>query len=578
MGVLFKTLKKQRLPYGGFLLFFLLMSLVVSAASVLMTRLTGDMGQAAISLDTGVLLHFFVIITVVMGVRAIASGVSALLLGRFAGKAGYRFRDSFAKFFLQQPFSNFEATKSGESLSVFSNDLPASVELVSNGGIRMIADIITLLVTFAYMVYVNWWLTLIFFALFPILIIVQVIIAAPIKKKTELSLKARANMTEIANDSFQNTSTIIAYSLENVMRGRYSNALEGWISAEKSQARTFLMLVLAGMLASVSPILIIIAVSAYQTIIGNMSIAEWIAFIGLAMEAGSWLTMLSQRLNQVQMAAAGAKRLNEHLAGEPETIQSGKALAPSGSIAVSAANLKFAYKAGEELVPALDDVSFQIKQGSRVAIVGGSGSGKSTVLKLLLGLYAPQEGELSVMGENCSDISLQSLRDAFAYVPQDSFLFPESILGNITGESTVSDKARLAKACRDAGILEFIESLPDGFDATLSESAENVSGGQKQRIALARAFYRDAPIILFDEATSALDPATEAAVLQSFGTLTKDKTVVMVAHRTKAIDYCDTVIVMEGGKIVAAGTHDELISSSPVYANLYEAREKEVHE
>ena len=225
---------------------------------------------------------------------------------------------------------------------------------------------------------------------------------------------------------------------------------------------------------------------------------------------------------------------------------------------------------------ALDGVSFEIKRGSRVAFVGGSGSGKSTVLKLLLGLYAPQEGTLSVMGANTADISLESLRDVFAYVPQDSFLFPEPISGNITGQSEVSDKAKLEKACRDAGILEFIESLPEGFDSTLSESAENVSGGQKQRIALARAFYRDAPIILFDEATSALDPATETAVLQSFNALADDKTIIMVAHRLKAIDFCDSIIVLDAGKIASIGTHDELITSCAIYKKLYESQQKEV--
>ena len=302
--------------------------------------------------------------------------------------------------------------------------------------------------------------------------------------------------------------------------------------------------------------------------------AEWIAFIALAMEAGNWLMMLAQRQNQIKTAAAGAKRMDEHMVNEQEFIQEGNTLVPNGDIALSATNLKFAYKTdSESLSLALDDVSFEIKQGARVAFVGGSGSGKSTVLKLLLGLYTQLEGKIFVMGQDVTDVSLASLRDTFSYVPQDSFLFPESILENITGESTITNKSRLEKACRDAGILEFIEGLPDGFNAILGESAENVSGGQKQRIALARAFYRDAPIILFDEATSALDPTTEAAVLQSFNMLAKDKTVVMVAHRVSAIGFCDTIVVMDAGKIDKIGTHDELMEASSVYSNLYNARE-----
>jgi len=575
MRLFFKTFAKQRLRYKGFLFFFLLMTLVVALSSVLMTRTTGDMGQAALDMDTSVLLRFLGIITILMAIRATAAAVSALLLGRFAGKTAYHFRNNFVKFFLKKPFSTYADTKSGESLSIFSNDLPAAVELVASGGISMIADVIILLVTLGYMMYIHWWLTLVFIVSFPVLIVMQVLIAIPLYKKGERILEARANVTAVANDSFQNTSTVVAYSLEDVMTERYRIELEEWITTVKSWAFSHFLLVMAGMITSISPLLLVIALAAYQVIAGNMNFAEVIAFVALAIEAAMWLLMLSQQQEEVQTAAAGAGRMDEHMTNEQELIHVGNTLKPSGDIAISVENLKFAYPTKEESSLALDDVSFDIKQGSRVAFVGGSGSGKSTVLKLLLGLYPPQDGKISVMGTNSTDLSLQSLRHTYSYVPQDSFLFPESILENITGKSTVSDQSRLEKACRDAGILEFIESLPDKFDAKLGESAENVSGGQKQRIALARAFYHDSPIILFDEATSALDPTTEAAILQSFNTLAKDKTVVMVAHRLKTIDFCDTIIVMDSGKVAAVGTHDELINNSPVYKNLYKSQQKE---
>jgi len=460
--------------------------------------------------------------------------------------------------------------------------------------------------------YINWWLSLIYFAAFPVLVLMQVVIANPIQKKRERVLETRAALNAVANDSFQNTSVIVAYSLEAKMEERCQAAFSDMIDAVKNAVKSQLFLILAGILASTAPLLIIIALSAGQVISGNMNIAAWIAFISLAGDTGGWLSMLSQRQDQVKTTSAGAKRMGDYLTEEPEDITAGNMLIPGGDIAISAENLSFSYQINNEninengdetnekssdengdinsdksntesnseaeckIILAIDDISFEIKKGARVAFVGGSGSGKSTVLKLLLGLYAPQQGKLSVMGEDTSVVSLQSLRDVFAYVPQDSFLFPETIAENITGESITSDKERLKKACSDAGILEFIESLPDSFNANLSESAENVSGGQKQRIALARAFYRDAPIVLFDEATSALDPQTEAAVLQSFKTLAKDKTVVMVAHRPKAVDFCDYIIVMDNGKIAATGTHEELLKESVVYANLCNARQMEV--
>jgi len=278
-----------------------------------------------------------------MVIRAVASAVSALILGRFAGRAGYRFRENFAKFFLHKPFATFDGASSGESLSVFSNDLPGAVELVSGGGIRMIADIITLLVSIAYLIYLNWWLTLIFIAAFPVLIIMQSIIAVPIQKKTEAQLGARADINSLATDCFQNMGVITAYSLEKVMTERYSSTFETWINALKSWARSFCSLILAGILASMAPLLIVTAVSAGQVISGNLSFAEWIAFIGLAGEAGGWLMMLSQRQNQVQSSAAGAKRLSEHMSDEMENITAGSKITVSGDIAVSAVGLTFSY-------------------------------------------------------------------------------------------------------------------------------------------------------------------------------------------------------------------------------------------
>jgi len=590
MSLLFKTLKNHRQNYKGFLAFYLFLAIILSSAAVVTTRLTGDMGQAAHEMNTSTLLHFLAIITGLMVLRAIASAASALFLGRFAARAGYRFRDNFAKYFLQKPFAKFEGVNSGESLSIYSNDIPAAVELVSNGGLRFFADIIGLVVTFVYMLTLATTLTLILFASFPALIVLQVIIAIPIQKKQVRRSETRAEMTAIVNDSLQNTSTIAAYSLEDVMLERCDGAFANFIAATKDYVRSLLPLVMGGMVMSLAPLLGITALAATRTINGNMSLVEFIAFVILSFDAGSWLLMLSQRQNNIQTGAAGAKRLADALDGEEEKLSTGANLDIvnfNGDIAISATDLTFAYPSStnggsedtENDTPptlALNSISFQIKKGSRVAFVGGSGSGKSTVLKLLLGLYTPQSGNINIKGANTNEVSLESLRNTYAYVPQDSFLFPDSIGANITGEETITDIPRLETACRNAGILEFIHSLPDKFNAVLTESAENVSGGQKQRIALARAFYRNAPIILFDEATSALDPSTEAAVLKSFDTLSADKTVVMVSHRIKPISFCDTIIVMDSGKIAATGTHDQLMAACPIYKNLYDSQNKEV--
>jgi len=558
----------------------MLLSIIVSVTIVITADITGRMGEVAQEAHVaqmtygdygdGVsqLMRLLIILSILTAVQAVAAAVSALLMGRFGAKAGYRFRDNFARYFLRLPFSNLEKEQSGESLSIFTNDLPNATAFVSSGGLQMVADVITLIVTFVYMFTLAFWLTLIFIAMFPVLVVMQVLISAPIQKKQIKMSEEQANFNAIVNDSLQNVSTIAAYSLEDVLKHRYMSAYYKFFEATRSFIKSMSTLVIAGILVSLTPMLLIFMLAASRTInpYHDMSIGEFIAFTTLATQGGGWLMMLSQRLTQLQVSAAGAKRFDGHM---PETLdlKLGDPLptfipGEKETIAMRFINVDFTYS--EEGEPAVSEINLEIPKGSKVAFVGGSGSGKSTLLKLMLGLYTPTSGQVEVFGQ--SEIPI----NAFAYVPQDSFLFPESIGDNITG-SGATDEARLETACRDAGIWDFINTLPDKFDGILSEAAENVSGGQKQRIALARAFYQDAPIILFDEATSALDPITEAEVLKSFDAMLShepDKSVVMVAHRPTAIAFCDTIVVLDKGKIVGMGTHDELLASCPEYAKL----------
>jgi ABC-type bacteriocin/lantibiotic exporter with double-glycine peptidase domain len=382
-------------------------------------------------------------------------------------------------------------------------------------------------------------------------LVFQILASLPIQKASQRRLEAQSAYNAIVNDSLQNTGTVIAYSLEKTMEDRYMTAFDTYYKAVIAYIIKSISLILVGIVASVAPLLVIIGVSAHQVIEGTITIAAFTAFISLASEAGNWLMMFSQRLRDVKEAAAGAERMNALLDGEKEDITSGEGFAESDlseETAIRLDNLTFSY--GEEgSASVLTDVSLAIPRGAKVALVGGSGSGKSTIVKLLLGLYEPGGGSISIWGRDAATLSKQARRGTFAYVPQDSHLFPETIGENITGESDYKIDVKLQAACRDAGILDFINSLPGGFNATLSESAENVSGGQKQRIAMARAFYQDAPIILFDEATSALDPATEAEIFKSLASAGQGKTILMVAHRASAVAFCDNVVTLEGGRV-----------------------------
>jgi len=566
----FATLNKNNTRYRGFLLFFLLISVITSIALVVGERIIGEMGEAAHNFEMDTLLNFLLLLTVISAVQAVAAAASALIMGRHQGRTGYRFRANFTRYFLHVPFGKFEKAGSGESLSIYSNDVPRAVMFVAGneGMLMLFASIIQVVAAMVFMMTINIPLTLIYFGMFPVLAALQIAISMPMQKRQKANLEARAKFTAVVNDSLQNTSTIIAYGLEDVMEQRYLNSYQEFMAAVKSFVLVSLPLVLIGQFVALLPMVVLFMMAANAALAGGMSLAEFIALTSVSLIAAESLLMLSQQLSWVQTNLAGAKRFNENTAETVEDLSDGNNFDSNSNTTISFENISFSY-GDEDYGPlALDGVSFDIKPGSKVAFVGGSGSGKSTVLKLLLGLYEPQSGNIKIGGQDATKLSKGGLRDIFSYVPQDSFLFPESIGANI-GLGTNNDTARLERACKDAGIWDFVQSLPNKFDGVLTEGSENISGGQRQRIALARAFYKDAPVILFDEATSALDPATEAAILDSLNAAAKGKTVIMVAHRAAAIAACDVVVLMDGGKISAIGSHDELLAASTVYQNLH---------
>ena len=544
---LFATLKKHRISYAGFYLFYIIAALAISASYVAAQVMTGELGQAAHQMDTEAMVGFLLLLSLILGIRAVFSALSVLFLGRFQGTAAKTFRVNFVKFFLRQPFAKLEKTNSGESLSVFTNELPHAVSLVSQGMLEVVSDGMLLVVSLVYMFYMNWLFTLIFVLFFPVLALVQMAISSPLTKLSKNVSDKRAAYNAVVNDSLQNTATVIAYSLEDELEERYMSAYREYYAAFLRQVRYYSTTYTLGFIFGALPLVFLFTASGYAVVNETMLISEFIILTGIGIFCTDWLMSLAGEIGRVNIYAGGTTKFNELLTGETESTGSTQTIEAKGLSAVRFENVSFAY--GDESPTVLNGTSFEIPIGAKVAVVGGSGSGKSTILKLLLGLYEPTGGKICVLGTDASSVGKDALRNAFSYVPQDSFLFPVSICENITGKVQVSadELSRMERACKDAGILDFINTLPDKFDSVLSESAENVSGGQKQRLAMARAFYKDAPIILFDEATSALDPTTEAKILQSLEEATKDKTVIMVAHRASAKAFCDTVVTLEGG-------------------------------
>lgn len=551
MKSFFLTLKRAKLRYSTIILPYIFVSLIASVGLVVMNLLSGEMSNAALQGDVDALFRFIGLITAVLVLRAGASAASTIILARFSAKASYKLREVFVNHFLRVPFSKIEKTPSGEHLSIYSNDIPLAEGLVASGILGIMADFISFTSAFIFLIIISPAFTGILLLAGVGMLGLQILLSMPIQKwGVKLSVE-QAKFNAIVNDSLQNLSVVAAYSLDSVLEERYMNAYRKYFSVRKSFAKALALAVGSMIAVLFSPLIVVVIVLAMATIDGNMTLVEFIAFSTTIMIAAGGLTAMAQTVSRLAEAAAGAKRLNDNTADATEELENGNA-AENGVISFKNVTFSYGQPTGdEEQLPAtvLDDINFDIAPGSKVAIVGGSGSGKSTIIKLMLGLYQPASGQISINGRDTTQLAKGSLRDIFSYVPQDSFLFPESIGKNITLEDEITNMPQLEKACTDADILGFINTLPGRFDSVLTESAENISGGQRQRIAMARAFYKNAPVILFDEATSSLDPATEATILERLAAVAKDKTVIIVAHRESAITACDTIITLDGGKI-----------------------------
>lgn len=229
-------------------------------------------------------------------------------------------------------------------------------------------------------------------------------------------------------------------------------------------------------------------------------------------------------------------------------------------------DVHFSYSAEREV---LKGISFQIKKGQMVAFAGGSGEGKSTIARLLYGLYRKESGSYQLFGKDVEQWSLREWRDCFSVVSQNVFLLPQSVAENVACGKEGAAREEIEEACRAADIHDFIMSLPQGYDTQVGELGVKLSGGQRQRISIARAFLKNAPILLLDEPTSAIDTETEAEIQKAITRVARDKTVIVIAHRLSTIQNADCIYVVENGAIAESGTHRELLARNGIYAGLY---------
>jgi ATP-binding cassette subfamily B protein len=465
----------------------------------------------------------------------------------------------------------FEVTRTGEVLSRLTTDTTL-VQSISGVGLSIaLRSSINLVGSLALLAFTNLKLLLLIVVAIPVVLVPVIALGRKLRGLSRSSQDRIADTSGLAGETLNAIQTVQAFTLEALHSARYRDAVEDSfdVAVQRTRVRAWLT-ALATMLVF-GAITAVLWVGAHQVLSGQMTSGELVQFLVLAVYAGIAAASLSEMWSEVQRAAGAMERLVELQQAEPAIVAppSPLALPPlagaGGRIEFDAVTFRYPSRPDQN---ALDDFTLAIEPGETVAFVGPSGAGKSTTFQLLLRFYDPASGIVRIDGVDIARADPEQLRHRIGLVPQETMLFGATARENIRyGRPDASD-AEVEAAAVAAAADDFIRELPEGYETFLGERGTRLSGGQRQRIAIARAILKNPPILLLDEATSSLDAESERLVQGALERLMASRTTVIIAHRLATVLKADRIIVIEAGRIIATGTHEELLQASPLYARL----------
>jgi len=428
----------------------------------------------------------------------------------------------------------------------------------------VIREGMTVIFLFASLLFMNWRLTLVMVAILPLIAIMVRTASKKFRKQSKKIQLAMGDVTHVASETIQGYRVVRSFGGEAYEEKRFFDASQGNTDKQLRMTRTG---------AIYTPLLQLVIYTAMAVLMflvlflrGDASAGDMVAYITLAGLLPKPIRQLSEVSSTIQKGVAGAESIFEQLDVEPE-VDTGTVERDVVSGRLDVRNLSFTYPDTERQV--LNDISFSVEPGQMVALVGRSGSGKSTLANLIPRFYHHDKGEILIDGVEVEQYKLLNLRRHIAQVTQHVTLFSDTVANNIAyGDLAGAPREDIEKAAKDAYAMDFIAQLPEGLDTQVGENGVLLSGGQRQRLAIARALLKNAPLLILDEATSALDTESERHIQAALDQVMKGRTTLVIAHRLSTIEKADLILVMDQGKIVERGTHDQLLAQNGYYSRL----------